>query len=206
MKKNCIIVDADKIAASRLGLSLNCAAFSEKISILNSIDKLTSILNDTIVIVKIELDNYENILTILESEIKVYENLKILIHCRTINKELLKFIFDSNLSGFVYTDYLIENTLLVINNLMNSKVFYLCPSSTYYVVKNYLFNDLEIALKNLSKQQISVAKHLSQGLTYKEISEVMGLSLNTTRMHIKLIYKKLKISNKYKLINLRIND
>lgn len=51
-------------------------------------------------------------------------------------------------------------------------------------------------LEKLSKREHEVLEHLAQGSAYKEIADVLGLSIDTVRMHIKGIYGKLHVHSR----------
>lgn len=51
-------------------------------------------------------------------------------------------------------------------------------------------------LEKLSKREHEVLDHLAQGIPYKEIADVLGLSIDTIRMHIKGIYGKLHVHSR----------
>ncbi len=55
-------------------------------------------------------------------------------------------------------------------------------------------NDSEI--EKLSKREHEVLDHLAQGVPYKEIADVMSLSIDTVRIHIKGIYSKLHVHSR----------
>lgn len=55
---------------------------------------------------------------------------------------------------------------------------------------------------NLTKREIEVAKLLAQGLTNREICDMLFISLATVKTHIINIYRKLSIRNKVELTNL----
>lgn len=48
----------------------------------------------------------------------------------------------------------------------------------------------------LSKREREVLEHLAQGIAYKEIADVLSLSIDTVRMHIKGIYGKLHVHSR----------
>ena len=54
----------------------------------------------------------------------------------------------------------------------------------------------DIELEKLSKREREVLEHLAQGIPYKEIADVLGLSIDTVRMHIKGIYGKLHVHSR----------
>lgn len=55
-------------------------------------------------------------------------------------------------------------------------------------------NDTE--LEKLSKREREVLEHLAQGVPYKEIADVLSLSIDTIRIHIKGIYSKLHVHSR----------
>lgn len=48
----------------------------------------------------------------------------------------------------------------------------------------------------LSKRQEEVCEYVSQGLTDKEISELMGITLPTVKLHIYIVRKKFGVNNR----------
>jgi DNA-binding NarL/FixJ family response regulator len=54
----------------------------------------------------------------------------------------------------------------------------------------------ETEIEKLSKREREVLEHLSQGIPYKEIADVLTLSIDTVRMHIKGIYGKLHVHSR----------
>jgi DNA-binding NarL/FixJ family response regulator len=51
-------------------------------------------------------------------------------------------------------------------------------------------------LEKLSKREREVLEHLAQGVPYKEIADVLSLSIDTIRIHIKGIYSKLHVHSR----------
>jgi DNA-binding NarL/FixJ family response regulator len=51
-------------------------------------------------------------------------------------------------------------------------------------------------LEKLSKREHEVLDHLAQGVPYKEIADVLSLSIDTVRIHIKGIYSKLHVHSR----------
>jgi DNA-binding NarL/FixJ family response regulator len=54
----------------------------------------------------------------------------------------------------------------------------------------------ETEIEKLSKREREVLEHLAQGIPYKEIADVLSLSIDTVRMHIKGIYGKLHVHSR----------
>ena len=56
------------------------------------------------------------------------------------------------------------------------------------------YDDSEI--EKLSKREREVLDHLAQGVPYKEIADLLSLSIDTVRIHIKGIYSKLHVHSR----------
>jgi DNA-binding NarL/FixJ family response regulator len=54
----------------------------------------------------------------------------------------------------------------------------------------------EAEIDKLSKREREVLDHLAQGVPYKEIADVLSVSIDTVRMHIKGIYSKLHVHSR----------
>jgi DNA-binding NarL/FixJ family response regulator len=54
----------------------------------------------------------------------------------------------------------------------------------------------ETEIQKLSKREKEVLDQLAQGMAYKEIADVLSLSIDTIRMHIKGIYGKLHVHSR----------
>lgn len=63
---------------------------------------------------------------------------------------------------------------------------------TFFQSKNNIFS-------NLTKKEKEVCNSILDGLSYKLIANKHNIELNTVRMHIKNIYRKLKINSKAEL-------
>lgn len=55
--------------------------------------------------------------------------------------------------------------------------------------------ELRLHFEKLTPREVCILKHLADGKTYKEIADHCGISVDTVRMHLKHIYKKLNASN-----------
>lgn len=81
---------------------------------------------------------------------------------------------------------------------------YMTPSIARKVVAN--FQEPTNSLEKLSPREKEIANGILKGLSYKSVAIEYGISIDTVRIHIKNIYRKLKINSKsqlFKLINQR---
>jgi len=61
-------------------------------------------------------------------------------------------------------------------------------------------NEITSAFSLLSPRENDVADLLCQGKSYKEIAEILYVSLSTVQTHVKNIYRKSEVSSKEALI------
>ena len=67
-------------------------------------------------------------------------------------------------------------------------------------VVNY-FGQRSNLLEDLTNREKEVAKGVLDGLSYKLIADKLHISIDTVRMHIKKIYRKLNINSKSELFH-----
>ena len=48
----------------------------------------------------------------------------------------------------------------------------------------------------LSKTQVEVVRHLSRGLTNREIAQQLSITVGTTKWHLHQIYRELRVRNR----------
>ena len=53
----------------------------------------------------------------------------------------------------------------------------------------------------ITKREYELLEHLSKGLLYKEIAQVLGITIGTVKQHIHKIYGKLQVNNRTEAIN-----
>lgn len=57
------------------------------------------------------------------------------------------------------------------------------------------------ATQPITPREQEVILMLARGLTYREIALQLGITAETVKMHLKNIYRKLKVSNKIEALN-----
>ncbi len=51
-------------------------------------------------------------------------------------------------------------------------------------------------MKNLTERELNVLYYLALGLTNKEISDILNISVHTTKAHLESIFEKLSVKNR----------
>jgi len=108
-------------------------------------------------------------------------------------------IFDSLLAGA--SGYLLKRTpqaeiLEAIRDVSNGN-----SPMTGHIARKVVqyFNqrgNAQQEIEKLSRREREVLDHLAQGMPYKEIADVLAVSIDTVRMHIKGIYGKLHVHSR----------
>ena len=87
----------------------------------------------------------------------------------------------------------------VLNIIANGGAF-MTPSIARKVIEN--FQSPTFTLESLSPREKEIADGILNGLSYKAVALAHGIAIDTVRIHIKNIYRKLKINSKSQLFNL----
>lgn len=133
-----------------------------------------------------------------------FTNHKVLIISNEFSECLINHTFNNGFIGCIELHYFLTNTMFVLESLIRTNVFFTSPMfDNLYLNSQKAKSNVKL---NLTNQQSKVAKMLKEGKTYLEISKELNLSINTIRMHIRLMYKKLNIKNKAQLIAIISNN
>jgi DNA-binding NarL/FixJ family response regulator len=62
-----------------------------------------------------------------------------------------------------------------------------------------------VAALPLTNRELEILNHLAKGYLYKELSEMLGITMGTVKQHVHKIYEKLHVSNKTEAI-IRLNE
>jgi DNA-binding NarL/FixJ family response regulator len=101
--------------------------------------------------------------------------------------------------GFIDKQTFDVNFEEVLQNVANGGA-YMTPSIARKIVAN--FQDPSTSFEKLSPREKEIANGILKGLSYKLVALECGISIDTVRIHIKNIYRKLKINSKSQLFNL----
>lgn len=151
-------------------------------------------------LLKHELE-FEAEVNILKDLVKSNERLKVIIIVKTTNKYLIERAVKCSFKGVIEREYFIQNATLILESISNYDGFYLSPMATSFLAKKSLDKSSKFPMIYLTRRQRMVAICLHKGLSYVDICEELNVSLNTVRMHVKSLYKKLNVNSKYQLIN-----
>lgn len=67
-------------------------------------------------------------------------------------------------------------------------------------LENFLLNETELQLRNISKRELEVLTLMGQGLSNQEIAEQLFVSLNTVKTHSAKLFEKLEVKRRTQAI------
>lgn len=76
---------------------------------------------------------------------------------------------------------------------------FMTPAVSRQVITHFQGNIIE--KEKLTDREFEVAQGIMDGMSYNLVSADLGIIINTVRMHIRNIYKKLQVNSKVELIN-----
>ena len=81
-------------------------------------------------------------------------------------------------------------------------LFFLSISSIFALLnRDALRSLMKSAIQLLTEREKEVLQLLATGMTYEKISDRLTVSPETVKMHLKNIYRKLKVQNKIEALN-----
>jgi two-component system invasion response regulator UvrY len=110
--------------------------------------------------------------------------------------------------GYVTKNSSYQDMFDAIDEVMRGNI-YVCTEMKNILSNRQLFNDeaMEPGTKHLTFREIEVIKFTKKGLTSKEMSAQLNISIRTVDVHRQNILKKLKLKNTVSLINfINTND
>ncbi len=196
------IIDSDLAARKATKLALiNSAKAINRESLIMVVFDIDSI--DTIQSYHLKMQPDVLVLDIIGLNARIVERIKkLFIHSEIIvvnDSAHLKTVHECFRGGGV--SYLLKDTLLrylffAITTTYNGGSF-LSPSICRAITKQY--SDHKIHEDLLTARELQIAYGLIDGLSYKLIAHRYSISLDTVRVYIKRVYRKLKINSKGEL-------
>lgn len=162
------------------------------IEFLNSKSKPDIILLD---LVMPEMNGLDAILPILEK----HPNVAIVINSIKDETDVILSALKQGAVGYIDKQNFFEYLEEVLESVSNGGAF-MTPKIARKVFD--FFQKQKNHLESLTKRETDVANGIIDGLSYKLIATRHNISLDTVRMNIRSIYKKLKINSKSELISL----
>lgn len=102
-------------------------------------------------------------------------------------------------SGYVIKEEGLSGVIRALRQLEQGQA-YMSPSIATRVVQSFWRTDLDLGkFQQLSDRQMQIVRMVSQGKTYKEIGDDIGISEGGVRQHLHRIYSLLHVNNRHRL-------
>jgi DNA-binding NarL/FixJ family response regulator len=146
-----------------------------------------------VVLMDIDMPLMNGIEAVMEGK-KRYPNTKYLMLTIFDEDDKIFNAIKAGADGYLLKDEPSDIIKVAISNLVNENGAPMSPSIARRALKLLMRSEVELKEEKLSL--------LIEGLEYKEISQKMDISPNTTRNHITKIYKKLHVSSQAQAMKL----
>ena len=198
-KYNVVVIEDDRIISELLKNKIN---ESDDFLVVNTYENPVLFLNDKIKFDIILLDIVMpemNGLDAIDPILTKYPDALIVMNTIKDDQETIFTALKRGALGFIDKQSFDVNFEEVLQIVANGGA-YMTPSIARKVVTN--FQEPSSSLEKLSPREKEIANGILKGLSYKLIAMECGISIDTVRIHIKNIYRKLKINSKSQLFNL----
>jgi len=198
-KYNVVIIEDDRIISELLKNKIN---ESDDFLVVNTYENPVLFLNDKIKFDIILLDIVMpemNGLDAIDPILTKYPDALIVMNTIKDDQETIFTALKRGALGFIDKQSFDVNFEEVLQIVANGGA-YMTPSIARKVVTN--FQEPSSSLEKLSPREKEIANGILKGLSYKLVAMEYGISIDTVRIHIKNIYRKLKINSKSQLFNL----
>ena len=198
-KYNVVVIEDDRVISELLKNKIN---ESDDFLVVNTYENPVLFLNDKIKFDIILLDIVMpemNGLDAIDPILTKYPDALIVMNTIKDDQETIFTALKRGALGFIDKQSFDVNFEEVLQIVANGGA-YMTPSIARKVVTN--FQEPSSSLEKLSPREKEIANGILKGLSYKLVAMEFGISIDTVRIHIKNIYRKLKINSKSQLFNL----
>lgn len=199
MNYKVIVIEDDAVFAKlQVNAVNNLESFICEEYYLNPIEFLNSKSKPDIILLDLvmpEMNGLDAIIPILEK----HPNTAIVINSIKDETDVILSALKQGAVGYIDKQNFFEYLEEVLTSVSNGGAF-MTPKIARKVFD--FFQKQKNHLESLTKRETDVANGIIDGLSYKLIATRHNISIDTVRMNIRSIYKKLKINSKSELISL----
>lgn len=142
---------------------------------------------------------------------KKFPQIKILLLTMHDDEQYIKEALEIGVEGYILKISDMKNLVNAIKTIYENETYY-DPKITRSVAEKSYYNDLKnnyeeiLSGYKLTEREIEIATYIVNGYTYKQISDMLGLSQFTVYNHKRNIFSKLNIRKTNELISLAIKS
>jgi len=197
--KNIIIIEDDIHLARLMQESVNeIENMSCKQIFTNPLDFLNNPVEADIYLLDIVMPEMNGIEAI-ERILKLYPNASIVMNTINDDSETIFKALQFGASGYIDKQSFEMNFKEVFESIENGGA-YMTPKIARQVIS--FFNQPKNISEQLTEREKDVVNGILDGLSYKLIADRYSIAINTVRMNVKRIYRKLEINSKSELFKM----
>jgi two-component system, NarL family, response regulator DegU len=135
---------------------------------------------------------------------KDFDNIKVIFHTSQVNAQNIIKAFENGAWSFIPKDFEAEELIKAIKAVHKGERYIkgivsdIFLDSYFQTKKSEIIN--EQINKTLSRREIDILRHISEGLSHHDIADKLFISIKTINAHKYNIMKKLEIDSAAKLI------
>lgn len=127
--------------------------------------------------------------------------IEILLILDSVGFDQISIVLSSGISGIVLKTAGLLPIVQAVQDICQGGA-YLSPALARLLVESYWLNQFS----PLTSRETEVLKLITEGKTYSEIARKLEVSLETSKTHIRNIYRKLDVNSKSEVVMRAIND
>jgi DNA-binding NarL/FixJ family response regulator len=120
---------------------------------------------------------------------RAYPQLKILLLCAAVSRAVVSCAIDEHVEGLVLQSDAAEDVVLALRHVLEGRAVMPAGWQVASLERNSL-------LATLSVREREVLELAAAGMSNKEIAELLVISLNTVKFHLRTIYSRLGVRNR----------
>jgi len=144
----------------------------------------------------------------IEHIIALNKNTKIIVIGNGFDVTSIRKLFNKGIKSYLDKNSSYNEFLRSIQSLMKEEI-YICEYAKEMMI-NYISNEQEKQNSHikdpLTKREMEILKHICNGLSSKDISEQLFISINTVETHRKRILLKLNVKNSVGVVKYAIEN
>lgn len=144
----------------------------------------------------------------IENIIIKNKNTKIIVIGKSFDVATIRKLFNKGIKSYLDRNSSYDEFLKSIQALMSNEI-YICEYAKEMMI-NYISHEQEKQNSHikdpLTKREMEILKHICNGLSSKDISELLFISINTVETHRKRILLKLNVKNSVGVVKYAIEN
>lgn len=144
----------------------------------------------------------------IENIIIKNKNTKIIVIGKSFDVATIRKLFNKGIKSYLDRNSSYDEFMKSIQALMSNEI-YICEYAKEMMI-NYISHEQEKQNSHikdpLTKREMEILKHICNGLSSKDISELLFISINTVETHRKRILLKLNVKNSVGVVKYAIEN